>query len=288
MKSFTNIAAKTIFITLVFLPVFSGLVYAFLYSIGVIGFLNTSVSFKPWTNLVTDYSFWQSLVYSLFIGVTSVFIAICFALSISISWKKEINKGKLSNIIYLPLCFPAIVVTLFSYQFLAQSGFLSRLFYNFKITDSIKSFPVLINDAFGIGIIFTMVILITPFFILLFRQLYIAEKIDSLSNLGATLGASNWQILTKITIPILIKNSFVSIILFVVFVMSSYEVPLLLGRQNPQMISVLIINKVQRFNLLDIPQGYAMSVVYVILIIALLLFLYFKNPQFFNPDKQND
>jgi putative spermidine/putrescine transport system permease protein len=238
--------------------------------------------------LFSDYTFWHSLFYSLFVGVTSVFIAICFALAISISWKKEINTGRLSNIIYLPLCFPAIVVTFFSYQFLAQSGFLSRLFYNLHITNSIKNFPVLINDAFGIGIIFTMVILITPFFILLFRQLYIAEKINSLSNLGATLGATNWQILTKITIPILIKKSIVSIVLFVVFVMSSYEVPLLLGRQNPQMISVLIIQKVQRFNLLDIPQGYAMSIVYVILIIALLLILYFRNPQFFNPNKQND
>lgn len=86
----------------------------------------------------------------------------------------------------------------------------------------------------------------------------------------------------------MIKKSIVSIVLFVVFVMSSYEVPLLLGRQNPQMISVLIIQKVQRFNLLDIPQGYAMSIVYVILIIALLLILYFRNPQFFNPNKQND
>jgi putative spermidine/putrescine transport system permease protein len=238
--------------------------------------------------LFSDYTFWHSLFYSLFVGVTSVFIAICFALAISISWKKEINTGRLSNIIYLPLCFPAIVVTFFSYQFLAQSGFLSRLFYNLHITNSIKNFPVLINDAFGIGIIFTMVILITPFFILLFRQLYIAEKINSLSNLGATLGATNWQILTKITIPILIKKSIVSIVLFVVFVMSSYEVPLLLGRQNPQMISVLIIQKVQRFNLLDIPQGYAMSIVYVILIIVLLLILYFSNPQFFNPNKQND
>jgi putative spermidine/putrescine transport system permease protein len=238
--------------------------------------------------LFSDYTFWHSLFYSLFVGVTSVFIAICFALAISISWKKEINTGRLSNIIYLPLCFPAIVVTFFSYQFLAQSGFLSRLFYNLHITNSIKNFPVLINDAFGIGIIFTMVVLITPFFILLFRQLYIAEKINSLSNLGATLGATNWQILTKITIPILIKKSIVSIVLFVVFVMSSYEVPLLLGRQNPQMISVLIIQKVQRFNLLDIPQGYAMSIVYVILIIVLLLILYFSNPQFFNPNKQND
>ncbi|MFT7351755.1 MAG: putative spermidine/putrescine transport system permease protein [Flavobacterium sp.] len=238
--------------------------------------------------MFSDYTFWHSLFYSLFVGVTSVFIAICFALAISISWKKEINTGRLSNIIYLPLCFPAIVVTFFSYQFLAQSGFLSRLFYNLHITNSIKNFPVLINDAFGIGIIFTMVILITPFFILLFRQLYIAEKINSLSNLGATLGATNWQILTKITIPILIKKSIVSIVLFVVFVMSSYEVPLLLGRQNPQMISVLIIQKVQRFNLLDIPQGYAMSIVYVILIIVLLLILYFSNPQFFNPNKQND
>ena len=287
MKPAPNIAPKILFLLLVVFPVFCGLAYAFLYSIGVIGLLNTSVSFAAWTQLFFDSSFWNSLLYSLFIGVTSVFTAICFALAISISWKKQINTGILSTIIYLPLCFPAIVVTFFSYQFLAQSGFLSRLFYYLHLTNSIQSFPVLINDAIGVGIIFTMVVLITPFFIVLFKQLYIAEKIDSLANLGATLGATNWQILTKITIPILIQKSFVSILLFVVFVMSSYEVPLLLGRQNPQMISVLILQKVQRYNLLDIPQGYAMSVIYVILVIAILLILYFRNPQFFNSNKPN-
>jgi putative spermidine/putrescine transport system permease protein len=164
---------------------------------------------------------------------------------------------------------------------LAKSGLLSRIGYQLGFIKEINDFPVLIKDAYGMGIIFTSVLLITPFFIILFSNLYQSEKIASYVNLAKTLGASNRQILQKVMVPILLKRASITIYLFVIFVMGSYEVPLLLGRQNPQMISVAVLQKIQRFNLYDMPQGYAMSMLYVLLIMLILLIIYIKNSNLF-------
>jgi putative spermidine/putrescine transport system permease protein len=39
-------------------------------------------------------------------------------------------------------------------------------------------------------------------------------------------------------------------------------------------VSVLAVRKLQRFNLLDIPQGYAIAVLYTIFVFILLVFLF--------------
>lgn len=272
---------KGLFLAIVVLPVASGLVYAFLFSLGIIGVLNTGFHWDAWQMVLFDKPFWVSIGYSLYIALLSVAISLSVALTIALSWQKKLQTGMLSNVIYLPLCFPATVMAFFSFQLLAKSGLLSRIGYQLGFIKEINDFPVLIKDAYGMGIIFTSVLLITPFFIILFSNLYQSEKIASYVNLAKTLGASNRQILQKVIVPILLKRASITIYLFIIFVMGSYEVPLLLGRQNPQMISVAVLQKIQRFNLYDMPQGYAMSMLYVLLIILILLIIYIKNSNLF-------
>lgn len=279
---------RILFVLLVGLPVFSGLTYAFLYSIGVFGILNTEINFSAWTSVFSDIYFWKSIVFSLYVGVVSVTISSVISFLLAYYWRENFKKGILSIIIYLPLCFPATVMAFFVYQMLSQSGFASRIVYSLHLTKGISDFPEIINDAFGIGIIFTMITLITPFFIILFSSVYQSEKIDDLTALGATLGASKNQLIRRIVIPIIFKKTAVSLLLFVIFVMGNYEVPLLLSRQNPQMISVAIVQKIHRFNLYDIPKGYIMSIVYVTFLLLVLGFIVFKNPNFFKTKANND
>ena len=55
--------------------------------------------------------------------------------------------------------------------------------------------------------------------------------------------------------------------------MGAYEIPLLLGQSSPQMISVLILEKLQRFNLGDIPVAYSMAVWYAAICIITISYL---------------
>ena len=279
---------KIIFLILVGFPVLGGLIYAFLYSIGVFGILNNSVNFDAWIAVLTDIYFFKSLAFSLYVGIVSVTLSSVISFLLAYYWKKEFKGGILSTIIYLPLCFPATVMAFFVFQMLSQSGFVSRIAYYLKLTTAISSFPEIINDAFGIGIITTMIALVTPFFIILFTTVYQSEKVDELTALATTLGATRKQIINKIVIPVLFKKTAVTLVLFVIFVMGNYEVPLLLGRQNPRMISVAIVQKIQRFNLYDIPKGYVMSIVYVFFLLLTLGIVVLKNPNFFKTTQSND
>jgi putative spermidine/putrescine transport system permease protein len=268
----------------VVLPVFCGLVYATLYSFEIVGIINSGFTTKHWEDIIQGSAFWSSIGFSFYVAICSVVISLIFALAMALSWKKNLQKGALSTAIYLPLCFPGTVMAFFMFQFLSKSGFLSRLGFASGVLEDINSFPALINDAYGIGIIITSVVLITPFFVILFSNIYHTENIEAYKELATTFGASKRQLLQKVTLPILLKKSSVTIYLFIIFVMGSYEIPLLLGRQSPQMISVATVQKIQRFNLYDIPKGFAMSILYVLIIMSVLLFLYFRNRDYFKSE----
>jgi len=161
----------------------------------------------------------------------------------------------------------------YTFQLLAKSGIVSRISFQIGLLQDLNNFPDWINDSWGIGIIFAHTCMATPFFIILFNNLYQSERLQSFSDLAATLGASVMQINGRVLIPVLLHRAFATLVLYFVFVMSAYEIPLLLGSQSRQMISVFTIQKLQRFNLQDIPQAYVVSVIYTGLVIVFLIIL---------------
>lgn len=272
---------RIVYVFLVLLPVAGGLVYALLFSFGIIGVLAKGFNIGAWKEVLINGQFWTAIGYSFYISAFSIGISVAMALLLAISWRRNLSKGLLSMVVYLPLCFPGTVMAFYAYQLLAKSGLVSRIAIKAGLIDSLQSFPGIVNDKYGIGIIFTTVLLVTPFFIILFSNLYRSERVEEFRHLAKTFGASNSQLWLKVSIPILLSRSALTIYLFVIFVMGSYEVPLLLGRQDPQMISVSTIEKIQRYNLYDKPQGFAMALLYVVLMILALLVLYKGNKRIF-------
>ncbi|WP_405378060.1 ABC transporter permease subunit [Nonlabens sp. Asnod3-A02] len=285
MKFKSKHISITIFILFAAVPVLLGFGYALLYSFGLTGILSEGFTTEYWEKTLLATEFWKSLGFSLFIAAVVMTISLFFSLWIVISWTKNLYKGLLSYVTYLPLAFPAIVMAFFSFQLLSKSGFISRVIFNLGWIDDLSQFPDWTNDAYGVAIIFSLCLLITPFFIILYSNLYQNERIPELKALAQTLGAKKNQITTRIIVPILLKKSAFTIMLFLIFVMGTYEIPLLLGRQDPSMLSVFIIQKLQKFNLADIPQAYAVSVIYILLIATLIAVVYKTRPAFFNPEK---
>jgi putative spermidine/putrescine transport system permease protein len=76
--------------------------------------------------------------------------------------------------------------------------------------------------------------LATPFFTLLFRNLYLHERGDELGQAARTLGASAWQSLRRVVVPLLLRRAAAPLLLYFIFVLGSYEIPLLLGTQSPR------------------------------------------------------
>src|SRR6056297_1576295 len=111
------------------------------------------------------------------------------------------------------------------------------------------------------------------FFFLVLLNLYQHEKLGELERVAVSLGADKNTIRFRVQLPILMKGLFPILILYIIFFMGAYDIPLLLGQSSPQMISVLILEKLQRFNLGDIPVAYSMAVLYALICIVTVSYL---------------
>src|SRR5262249_37811035 len=98
-----------------------------------------------------------------------------------------------------------------------------------------------------------------------------SERIGALRELAASLGASRRQALVRVTLPILLRAAVPSLALLFAVALGSFEIPLLLGRQAPQMLSVLTYRKYALFDITQKPEAYILAVGYSVVVLGLLV-----------------
>jgi putative spermidine/putrescine transport system permease protein len=268
-----------LFLLLAVVPLLFGTIYAILYSTGAIGLMSEGVTLSYWRQTLVNLEFWYSFGFTFYIALVTISLTIISALSITLFLKKPFQKGVPGFSLYVPLAFPAIVVAFFVFQLASQSGFLSRIAWQLGLISNTASFPGWVNDPYGIGIIAAHTFMAMPFFTLYFINIYEQERVKEFSQVAQTLGASRLKQFIRIEIPILIRRAFPTLTLYTIFVLGSYEIPLILGSQSPQMMSVLIIRKLRKFSLSTIPEAYVIALIFISIII-LLLILIFKTRTF--------
>lgn len=259
-----------VFILLTVGPLLLGIGYALAYSLGLVGLLSKGVTLEHWQSVLSGAPFWRSIGFSLYVAVVSLAVASTLALAAVLRWRLRLLERSWVYLLYLPLVFPATVVAFLLFQWASAGGLWARLAYQLGLIEDTVQFPDLINDQWGIGIILSHILMATPFLTILFVNIFRSERLELLAETAATLGATNRYIQRRVTLPILLYRARATLILYGIFVLSSYEIPLLLGAQSPQMVSVLTIRKLQRFDLADIPEAYTISVCYLLLILILL------------------
>ncbi len=265
--------ALVLFLALAVFPLLAGLGQALLQSLGLMGVLKQGFTLSHWQNLLSEKSFWAALGFSFYIAFTGTFLALVLAFSFVLNQQKKMGQPGFQGFLFLPLALPALAMAFFSYQLLSGTGFLSRFLHQLGFITEPNQFSAGVGDAWGVGIIFTHVLMSTYFFTVYFTQIWRKEQLSSLLQVAENLGASPWQARWRIAISTLFNRGKSIITLYFVFALGSYEIPLLLGRSYPQMLSVFTVNKLQRFNLNDLPQAYAVAVFYaLVLLLSLRLF----------------
>jgi len=248
------------------LPFAAAFIYALLYSLGVIGVVNEGFTLSFWQTVFSSGEFLKSFCYSIAISAVSVVLSVGLALWLSLQFRKELNRPFLSFMLYLPLAVPGVVSAFFTFQLFSKSGFFSRIACQINWITEARQFPDLVNDQLAIGIILTFITVVLPFFVLLFLNVYRNEKVDQLEQLSASLGANNKQTKWKVSLPILLKKTWTLIALYFIFLLGAYEIPLILGQESPQMLSVLVIREINQFDLTKISEGYVAAVTYTLLV----------------------
>ena len=258
------------FLLIAVVPIIAGLFYATLYSVGLAGLFLEGVTLRYWSAVLSSYDFWSSVVLSAYIAFAVTLATIAASLGLVLTLPDSLRRGPLASLIYLPLALPWTVAGFFTYQMLSAGGFASRLTTSIGVTAGVRDFPALVQDRAGIGIILAHVLLATPFFTLLFVALYESERIEELASLAASLGAGAGESLRRVSVPILLRGAAPNAVLLFVVVLGSSEIPLLLGRQTPQMLSVLTLRKFAMYDIAQKPQAFVVALLYAILIAALV------------------
>jgi len=255
---------------LTLLPLLAGLGYALLYSLGLVGALAEGFTLAHWTAVLGSTRFWANLGFSLFIALTSMGIALGLALWWTLRYRRLFGQGLMQAVLYVPLVFPAIVAGLVCFQLWSNGGLLARLAFQLGWIQSPQQFPGLVHHSWGLGILLTHALMAAPFFTLLFLGIWPQQKLDELLQTAATLGASQRQQVWRVALPVLLREARPTLLLYGLFVAGSYEIPLLVGAQHPQMVSVYAVTKLNRFDLGDRPEAFVIAFCFTVLVLGLL------------------
>ena len=251
----------------------AGLGYALLGSVGVVGPLAAGFTGRYWQALGADSGLLKSALFSLWVAGASLALATALALALVLGAQATLRRRPFPTLLYVPLLMPSLVMGFYLFQLLSRAGWLSRLSFGLGLTAGVEDFPELVQDAAGVGIIGAHVLLLFPFLTLLFQAIYQESRLADYHQLAQTLGARPDQFRWRVAVPVLLRRAAPTLLLSGIATLGAYDIPLLLGRPYPQMLSVYIATRLQRFDLRELPAAYLAGFLVAVGLLGLILML---------------
>ena len=217
------------------------LVLGLLFGGGLIEAFRGALVDKPFAFLEHP-DFWPGFKLTLAITLTTTLLSLCLALALAL-FIRSLPETKLAKvtrtIAQSPLPLPHLVIALSMVMFLSPLGLLNRLLA-FVHLGSLEDplLPLMVNDAYGLGIIATYVFKEAPFVMMLILSSLRGET-RVLENAAQNLGANALYTLRTVTLPALWVPLRTGALLVFAYTFGAFDVPLLLGRTRPQMLGVL-------------------------------------------------
>lgn len=244
------------------------MLYSAAYSFGGIGRLSAGWTLRYWMNGLQSGSLASSLLLSMAVSASIVSFALITSLGFVLVSADLRDDRRLFALLLLPLGTPVAVAAVVVYQILNPGGLLARIAFHGRWINSPSDFPVFVNDVWSLGIIAAGTFTAFPLLTLFFFKTWSAAKIDKYCRLAESLGATTFRSRIRVALPMLLRRSRSMILLMFLVNLGSYEIPLLLGRQSPQMISVLTQRRFGRFDLLHRPQAFVFATAYLVVVAA--------------------
>ncbi len=235
----------------------------------------TEFSLEAYQRIFSNPAFGRSLLLTLWIAGASTAVSTLLALTAALALRRAFPGKKIATFLFqanLPI--PHLVGAIGILLLFSQSGFLARLGHAAGLIQAPADFPALVYDPYAIGIILEYVWKSTVFIgvILLAALQSIGEEYEQVAQ---TLGATQWQRLRYVILPLLRPSLLSAAILVFAFTFGAFEVPLLLGTRYPSALPVLAYRFYTDVDLNARPEAMAMSVI-IALIITILIALYMR------------
>ncbi|GAB4428297.1 MAG: ABC transporter permease subunit [Chloroflexi bacterium OHK40] len=215
--------------------------------------------------------FWPALGFSLWVSGASTALSALGALLVAaaLTARQRQPTGATLLVLNLNLAFPHLVWAVALSLLLAQSGLLARIAFALGLIDAPAQFPVLVRDRYGFGIIMHYVSKEIPFLVLIVLAILRTQG-GQYDLVAENLGASPWQRLRYVTLPLVLPGLAAGAALVFAFVLGAYEVPALLGVRYPRMLAVLALEFFVNPDLNRRAEGMAISLLISVLTVMVV------------------
>ena len=242
-------------------PIAVGVGYLIAGSLGLVG----DAGAGAFGRVLRDGAVLRSALFSLWIAGVGTLLALASALVIALMMGGDSRVERVSRTIAaLPLPVPNVAAAVAVLLLLSQSGWLSRVAKHLHLIATPAQFPALVYDPWAIGVIATVVWKELPFLLLVALSLQ-SLRGQSLTEAARTHGASRWQAIRLVTLPLLLRGMAPSIVAVFVFVLGSLELPLVLAPSAPLALPMLIQERRQALDLAAHGESYIIALLAAVL-----------------------
>lgn len=260
----------------------SSVIYGVAQSLGYLPLIGQErLTLSAYRNLLAGSSvaaqeFWPALGFSLWVSTAATLIAAGGALLLAVGlysgisrmWQRGTRTASQSPLLlHLNLAFPHLVWAVGLLLFLSQSGLIARAAAFAGVIDGPSDFPVLVRDRYGLGIIMAYVSKGMPFLALIVLAVLRSQS-EQYDQVAENLGATHWQRLHYVTLPLVLPGLSSGALLLFAFVFGAYEVPAILGVRFPRMLAVLALDFFINADLRSRAEGMAISVIMALVVLT--------------------
>ena len=232
---------------------------------------SNSWSWEAYRRVFSAPVFFASLRETLFIALVSTGLSAGLSVVCAVGLRKLFTGSAFFRLFArLPLLMPHLAAGSVVLLVLSQSGLLSRLAHGADLLETTGQFPELVYDPHHIGLISLYVYKETPFITLVLLSVF-SQAGNDLEEAAQTLGASPWQRLTRVVLPLLLPGLTAASLMVFAFTLGAFEFPLLLSKTWPETLPVLAYRNYSDPDLGARPQALAEAVLIGGLCIALAL-----------------
>jgi putative spermidine/putrescine transport system permease protein len=167
-------------------------------------------------------------------------------------------------LLQVPLAVPHLAMAVVTVTLFAQSGLVARIAYALGLINEPARFPALIYDQWGAGTLLAYAAKEIPFIAVVATALLARIGADY-DLVAQTLGASRWQRIRHVTLPLIAPGVGAAALMVFAYVFAAFETPFVLGRPYPAMLSVVAERQFMSLDLADRPGAMALAFVMTVL-----------------------
>lgn len=219
------------------------------------------LSLDHFHGILRDPDFLTSLGLTFYIALVSTLVAVALGVGAALLLADLAGRSRWFHFLFqVPLTVPHLVIAVAVIFMASPGGWMSRIAAAVGLVESASAFPLLVNDAHGIGIMAVYVWKEVPFIALMVLAVLKNAGVE-LIDVGRTLKAGRWQRFRFIVLPLIAPGAGAAGLIVFAFTFGAFEVPYLLGRTHPMTLPVLAYRKYSDVDLMARPEGIAAGLV---------------------------